>query len=98
MSKMSVKEALAKVLKDMRAMSAVELRAELAVHSNGEIAVALREAEQFLTEHYFFQAHVVSHHISSLLHGDQTMATFERSLESLECILAANDNSYALAA
>lgn len=97
MSKMSVKEALAKVLKDMRAMSADELRAELDAHRHGNIAVALRDAEHFLNEHYFFHAHVASP-ITSLLQGDQTVATFERSLESLEFILAANDNSYALAA
>lgn len=97
MSKMSVKEALAKVLKDMRGMSADELRAQLDVHRGGEIATALREAEQFLNDHYFFHAHMVSP-ITSLLNGDATIATFERSLESLEYLLAANDNSYALAA
>ena len=97
MSKMSVKEALAKVLKDMRAMSADELRAQLDAHRNGAIATALRDAEQFLNDHYFFHAHLVSP-ISALLHGDQTVSTWERSLESLEFLLAANDNSYALAA
>jgi hypothetical protein len=97
MSKMSVKEALAKVLKDMHAMSAEELRAELNAHKDGEIAVALREAQQFFAAHYFFPAHSVSH-VLSLLQSNEPVATIERSLDALEFLLAANDNSYALAA
>ena len=97
MSTLSVKEALAKVLKDMRALSAAELRAELDAHSNGSLAVALREAQHFLAEHYFLHANVANP-ITSILQADQTVASIERSLEYLENVLAANDNSYALAA
>jgi hypothetical protein len=97
MSPMSVKEALAKVLKDMRAMSPVELRAELDAHKDGEIAIALREAQQFFAAPYFFHAHVASA-VNSLLHEDLTVKSFERSLECFEVFIAANDNSYALAA
>jgi hypothetical protein len=97
MSPMSVKEALAKVLKDMRAMSAGELRAELDAHRNGELAIALREAQQFFAAPYFFHAHVVNA-VDSLLHEDLTVMSFERSLEVFEELFAANDNSYALAA
>jgi hypothetical protein len=97
MSTLSVKEALAKVLKDMRALSAEQLRAELDVHTNGSFAVALREAQEFLAAPYLFHGDFVNH-IDSLLQGDLTVATYERSIECLEQLLAANDNSYALAA
>lgn len=47
-SRMSVSDALAKVLKDMRALSPAALRAELDAHKDGPVAAAMREAQQVL--------------------------------------------------
>lgn len=97
MSTLSVKEALAKVLREMREMSPKQLRVELDAHSNGSLAVALREAQEFLAEPYLFHGHFMNQ-IDSLIERDLSIETFKRELERLEEILAANDNSYALAA
>ena len=97
MSTMSVKEALAAVLKDMRAMSADQLRDELLAHKDGEIATALREAEQFLALSASFYTYPITH-IRELLQGDTTEYAMRCSLEGLEIFLAANDSCFALAA
>jgi hypothetical protein len=100
MSTMSVKEALAAVLQDMRAMSAEQLRAELLAHKNGEIATALREAECFLASCNSFSIYsqYPLHHIQALLHRDGTKSSVIASVERLLELLAVNDSQYALAA
>ena len=97
MGTMSVKEALAEVLRDMRAMSAEELRAELNAHKNGAWANAIREANEFMIAQSLSPMYPIflPH---SLFSDDEMVKSIENSLLEFNCWLAANDNSYALAA
>lgn len=97
MSNMSVKEALVKVLRDMKAMSAQQLQLELLKHRHGSLATALREAQEFLSASYSLSAYPLAY-IESLLKEDLTSEAGHQSFERLMEYLAANDNSYALAA
>lgn len=94
---MSVKEALAAVLKDMRAMSAEKLKEELRAHRNGEIATALREAEAFFASSFSLFTYPLTH-IEVLLQEDATEHSIKCSLDGLQEYLAANDSCFALAA
>lgn len=100
MSKMSLKEALAAVLKDMQALSAEELQADLQKHSNGAFAIAMREAREFLASRVRSRSyHIVSGHFSFGPQDERDFASVKRSVSMFECIATAdNDNSYALAA
>lgn len=100
MSNMSLKEALAAVLKDMEAMSTDELRANLQEHSNGMFATAMREAREFLASlNYFGRYHIFSSRLEAEAYEDLDFASLWLSMNNFECIATAvNDNSYALAA
>lgn len=94
---MSLKEAFAIALQEMQAMTADELRAELLLHRNGSLAIALREAREFLfSSHYSVDYPICNP--KALLADETTIAFLQSSPELLWKIWAANDNSYALAA
>ncbi len=97
MSTMTVQEALAKVLNEMKAMGAEQLREELLKHRNGEIAQALREAQHFFSTHTTYYAYPL-HHVQVLLQDDLTATTLSQSLQCLDELFVANDASYSLAA
>ena len=101
MSKMSLKEALAEVLNEMEALSADELRADLANHSTGVFAVAMREAREFLANCGVSRSSYIallSEHLA--MQDNLDYEILRSSVEAFEevALLAANDNSYALAA
>lgn len=100
MSKMSLKEALAAVLKDMEALSADELRADLEKHSTGTFATAMRKAREFLANYTMFRGyHMFSSRMTLEQNDEHDFAYVSRSVRNFECITTAvNDNSYALAA
>lgn len=97
MGTMSIKEALAKALLDMHGLSADELRAELNSHRNGSLAVALREAQEFLFNAHYSTGYPI-HKAQASLESDAAIELLQRSPELLWKIWAANDNRYALAA
>lgn len=97
MSTMSIKEALEKVLKDMKAMSAEQLRSEIIEHKNGEFAKALRSAQSFLTEQYSIYSYPIAH-FQSLIEGEPEFFSKIASIECIENLLAANDSQFMLAA
>lgn len=96
MATISVKEALAVALKEMQSLTADELRAEILLHRNGSLAVALREAQAFLFSMHYSIAYP-SHQNQPMLEEDLTVSHIQQSLDLLK-MWAANDNSYALAA
>ena len=93
---MSIKEAIAAALQEMHALSAEELRAELQSHRDGSLAVALREAQEFLFSSQYSSAYPITKTQQSL--EDDVEFELLRSPALLWEIWAANDNSYALAA
>ena len=95
MAKMSMKEAIAAAIKELHALSADELRAELKLHRNGSLAVALREAQEFLFNSHYSVGYPISKSQPSL--EDDSEIELLRT-EVLWKLWAANDNSYALAA
>lgn len=97
MGTMSVKEALAEVLKDMRAMTADELRAELNAHKNGAFATAIREAEAFvLTQNSYYLSPILFPY--SFFSNEEMSTSIDQTILVIDCWLAANDNQFALAA
>lgn len=98
--KMSLKEALAAVLKDMEALSPDELRSELTKHNDGTFAKALREARQFLASCIKFHGYQIpSARLDGELKDDVSFESVSRSVTMFEHVsTAVNDNSYALAA
>jgi hypothetical protein len=95
MATMSMKDALAAALKELHALSADELRAELNLNRNGSLAVALREAQEFLFNSHYSAGYPISKSQPSL---DDDL-DIELLRTEVWCKLwAANDNSYALAA
>jgi hypothetical protein len=97
---MSLKEALAAVLKDMEALSAEELHADLKKHSKGAFAIAMKEAREFLESRVMSRGfHIVSIRFALGLKDDMVFEAFNRSILTADYIsTAGNDNSYALAA
>lgn len=97
MSTMSIKQALEKVLRDMKAMSPEQLRSELIEHKDGEFAKALRSAQNFLSEQYSIDSYPIMH-FQSLIEGEPEFFSKITSIECIENLLAANDSQFMLAA
>jgi len=100
MSKMSLKEALAAVLKDMDSLSPEELKADLQKHRNGSFALALRQAREFLALRVKSRSfHIVTSRFVQSVQDEGDFELVKRSVLMFECETTAhNDNSYALAA
>ena len=95
MATMTINEALAIALKELHALSADELRAELNLNRDGSLAVALREAQEFFFNSHYSAGYAISK--SQPLLDDDSEIELLRT-EVFWKIWAANDNSYALAA
>lgn len=100
MNTLSVRDALAIALNEMGTMSAAELRADLEMHKDGSMAVAMRTAREFLSQWTLSRGYFFIHaHFAFMSDKEQYAASRSHSPDSFECVaFAVNDSSYALAA
>ncbi|MEF9388594.1 hypothetical protein V4890_23670 [Ralstonia solanacearum species complex bacterium KE056] len=97
MTTMSVKDALAAVLHDLKQMTAEELRRELDANRDGDIATTLREVHAYLLDQ-FITFHYPLGHIDCLLSHSASVENRELAIRELDDWIAANSDGYALAA
>lgn len=97
MSSVSVRDALAAVLSDLKQLTTEELRRELDANRNGDIATALREVHVYLRDH-FVTFHYPLHNLSCLFSPAASMEETQQAIRNLDEWVAANSDRYALAA
>lgn len=97
MATMSVTDALAAVLEDIKRLSAEELRLELDTHRNGDVATALREVRSYLLDQ-FIAFHFPLGQIDCLFSDMASVDDTQRAVSALDAWVASNGEKYALAA
>lgn len=97
MTAMSVKDALAAVLQDLKQMTAEELRRELDANRDGDIAATLREVRAYLLDDVI-AFHYPLGQIDCLFSHAASIDDTHRAVRALDEWAASNSDRYALAA
>ncbi|WP_197386908.1 hypothetical protein [Ralstonia pseudosolanacearum] len=97
MPSVSVRDALAAVLSDLKQLTTEELRRELDANRDGDIATTLREVHLYLSDH-LVAFHYPLHHLTCLFSPSASIEETQQAVRNLEEWVAANSDRYALAA